>query len=348
MPSFLSAESFIQSSLLQPVVDVRAPIEFAQGHIPGAINLPLFDDEQRADIGTRYKQNGRLPSVIKALEIVGPKMRSLVEAALELAPDNELLVHCWRGGMRSRSIAWLIENVEIKASVLEGGYKSFRQHVLQSFETPLNLIVISGLTGAGKTHQIKLLKSHGEQVIDLEALASHRGSAFGGIGLCSQPTVEQFENNLFHAVSLLDTSKRIWIEDESRNIGSARIPNSFFDQIRSAPAIFMDVGRTMRAKLIESEYGSLCQDELKASIVRITKRMGGQNVNEAIDALSDGRMGQCIELLLDYYDKLYLHNKEKLERKIFVDLVVEDPTSIQATERLIELAESIAKDISIS
>ena len=348
MPSFLSAKSFIESSQQLPVVDVRAPVEFAQGHIPGAMNLPLFDDEQRADIGTRYKQNGRLQSVIKALEIVGPKMRSLVEAALELAPDKELLIHCWRGGMRSRSVAWLIENVDINASVLDGGYKSFRRHVLRSFETPLNLIVISGLTGAGKTHQIELLKKSGEQVVDLEGLASHRGSAFGGIGLRSQPTVEQFENDLFHEVSQLDVRKRIWIEDESRNIGNARIPNVFFDQIRSAPAIFMDVDRPVRAKLIESEYGSLCQEELKASIVKITKRMGGQNVKTAIEALSSGQMGQCIDLLLDYYDKLYLHNKGKLERKIFVDLAVEDPTSVQATDQLIELAESISQEVPIS
>ena len=325
----------------QVIIDVRSPIEFAQGHIPGAVNVPLFDDDQRAEIGTLYRKAGRQEAILRALELTGPRMRSISESVLELNRSGVIHVHCWRGGMRSRSVAWLLEQVDLDVVVLNGGYKSFRRHVLESFKLPLPLVVLSGLTGAGKTKQLQLLAAEGQQVVDLEALANHRGSAFGNIGLAPQPTVEHFENQLFAELHQLDLSKPIWVEDESRHIGTAQLPHHFFEQLRNAPALFMEVDRPHRRAMIDDEYGNLPQDELIASIRRVTKRMGGQNVKAAVEAIESNRMPDAIDLLLDYYDKLYLANKSKMSRQVFIDVPVTNPLSAETTSKLISLASQV-------
>ncbi len=342
MPTYQSADEFLHSAKSYCVVDVRAPVEFEQGHIPGSVNIPLFDNQQRAEIGTLYRKQGRLSSVLKALELVGPKMRSLAASLVEVASDGTLCIHCWRGGMRSGAFAWLAEQVDLNPILLAGGYKAYRRHVLESFDKSRNLIVLSGLTGAGKTRQLPLLEQLGEQIIDLESLANHRGSAFGGIGLGQQPTVEQFENELHASLSRLDLTRRVWVEDESQNIGSVRIPRPFFEQIRSAPAVFMDVDQEVRTKMIAEEYGDLPEAALIASIERITKRLGGQNVKRAIGAIHSGNLPESIGVLLQYYDKLYLTNKAKLPRPTSVDLPVDDPISITTSKRLIQTADSIS------
>ncbi len=343
-----AVQEFLDEVRHLPVLDVRSPGEFQAGHLPRAINVPLFDDPERAEIGTLYRKRGRRESVLRALEITGPKMRQLAESAAGIAVNERLGLHCWRGGMRSSAVAWLLEQIDLQPVLLEGGYKAYRRHVRQALTRPLNLVVLSGLTGAGKTHQIQLLKQHGEQVIDLEALANHRGSAFGGIGLGPQPTVEQFENDLFEAMSGLDGQQRIWVEDESRSIGSVRMPDCFFEQIRAAPAVFMDVSREVRSEMIAREYGRLPEAELIASIHKITRRMGGQNVKAAVQAIAANDLGRAIGILLDYYDKIYLANKAKMDRDIFLDLTVDAPWSSMITERLMELANSQALKLTAS
>lgn len=341
MPRYIEIDEFLNQSLTLPVIDVRAPAEFSQGHFPGAINLPLFDDNERAEIGTLYKQQGREKSLLRGLDIVGPKMKSMAQSGLEIAAGQPVLVHCWRGGMRSRSLAWLLEQVEIQTLVLQGGYKAFRSWTLASFKSSLPLVVLSGLTGSGKTGQLKQLAALNEQVVDLEQLANHRGSAFGGIGQGDQPTNEQFENELAIELLKTDKSKRIWVEDESRNIGFNRLPHHFFDQLRSAPAIFMEVDVQVRAELIERDYGGLESSELAAAIERIAKRLGGQNMKRATECLECGNLQQCIGILLGYYDKLYLANKDKLPRETFVNMTTSQPESKAASQELIKLALAI-------
>lgn len=343
MPNYVSIDNFLDLANSYPIVDVRAPIEFQRAHIPGAINIPLFDNCERATIGTIYRQQGRMDSVMKALELVGPRMHDLAVSIRDVAEEDHVLMHCWRGGMRSRSCAWLAEQVELSATVLQGGYKSFRKHVLQSFKIPLKLFVVSGLTGAGKTKQIQLLGELGEQVIDLEEMANHRGSAFGGIDQETQPAVEHFENQLFSKVSKLDMDRRIWIEDESRHIGSIRLPHHFFSQLRTAPAIFMDVDKQKRNELIFADYGGSSISALTDSVQRIHKRLGGQNVNQIVDLLHREQIESAIDLLLDYYDKLYLENKERIQRDYFADTYVDDPLSLNATHQLIEMADSFER-----
>lgn len=344
MPIYQVIEEFI-SAENAPVVDVRSPVEFERAHIPGAINLPLFDDQQRAEVGTLYKQKGRVASINRALQLIGPRMETLVEQARCVAVDGKLRVHCWRGGMRSRSTAWLFEKVDLQPTVLQGGYKAFRRHVLESFKRPLPLVVLSGLTGSGKTRQLQVLQELGQQILDLEALANHRGSAFGGIGLDGQPTAEHFENELFRAIDALDHSRPIWVEDESRNVGSIRLPHHFFDQMRSAPAYFIQCDRRRRVELIMEEYGQMPPSQLIDAIRRITKRLGGQNVKAAVAAIESGDVESSVELLLDYYDRLYLQNKSRMKRESFIDVIVDDPVSQDTGLKLIEcLAARIGTD----
>ena len=342
MPTYQAIQPFLELSRHLTIVDVRAPIEFNQGHIPGAVNIPLFSDQERAQIGTLYKQQGRQTSVLQALKIVGPKLHCLAQSVIETSTDKKILVHCWRGGMRSRAFAWLIEQVDFEPVVLEGGYKAYRRHVLESFKQPVGLFVLSGLTGAGKTRQVKLLESLDEHVIDLEKLAHHRGSTFGGIGQDQQPSVEQFENNLNAEIRNKESARRIWVEDESRNIGSVRLPHHFYDRLRSSPAIFMEVDREIRKDLIRQEYGALPQETLIQAVENIRKRLGGQNVQLASQAIESGDLDTAIDVLLDYYDRIYLANKSKMTRDIFVDFTTSDPTSIETTRDLIHLADSVS------
>ena len=339
----MPAHEFLSDTTDHLIVDVRAPLEFAEGHIPGAVNLPLLDDRQRAEVGTLYQQQGRAVATRTGLQAVRqrlPELKRDLDRLLARSGDGvDLRINCWRGGLRSRSFAWLAEQFGHGASVLQGGYKAYRQHVLDLFRTPLPLVVLSGMTGAGKTKQLQHLQRAGEQVIDLEGLAHHRGSAFGGIGLPPQPTVQQFQNNLAAAIGQLDTSRRTWIEDESQKIGRVVIDRNFVEQIRQAPAIFLDVPQAVRAQNLADEYGRLSRDELKESTLKIAKRFGGQNVQAALELLERGDLAGCAGRLLDYYDKTYGVARARQNRPLFHELVTERPLDAALTAELIEIAD---------
>ena len=337
MPCYQAIQEFLNDQT-SPIVDVRSPVEFRRAHIPGAVNLPLFSDQQRQEVGTLYKNAGRVASIHRALQFITPRLEGLAESARKIADRHRIRLHCWRGGMRSRSTAWLFEKIDLQPVVLQGGYKSFRRHVVESFKQPLPLLVLSGLTGSGKTQQLQVLQMLGEQVLDLEAIANHRGSAFGGIGLGQQPTVEHFENNLYQAIQRLDRTRPIWVEDESRSVGNIRLPHHFFESLRAAPAFFMKCSRETRVELIMNEYGKLPIEQLVAATQRVRRRMGGQNMKQAVEAIESGNLRAGVEVLLDYYDRLYLENKSKMKRESFLDVDVEDPISTATGLRLVNLA----------
>jgi tRNA 2-selenouridine synthase len=180
-----------------PVTDVRSPKEYEEGHIPGAINIPLFDDEERARVGTKYKKEGRIAAIMEGLDLSGPRMTEKLRKALQTAKNGKLLVHCWRGGMRSEAMAWLFSLSGIQTTVLEGGYKSYRHLVLDTLAAEREMIILGGMTGSSKTHILRHLKQQGRQVVDLESLANHKGSAFGALGQLPQPSTEQFANDLY-------------------------------------------------------------------------------------------------------------------------------------------------------
>ncbi|SDK59789.1 tRNA 2-selenouridine synthase [Catalinimonas alkaloidigena] len=301
----LPISDFLTRAGTLPVLDVRTPAEFAQGHIPGACNLPLFSNEERAQVGTTYKQIGREEAFLQGLDLVGPKMRALVEAGQQLAPQRRVLMHCWRGGMRSGSVAWLLQTAGFQVDTLVGGYKAYRHEVLEAFARPARLLVLAGETGSGKTAILRALAERGEQVIDLEHLAHHRGSAFGGIGLPAQPTTEQFQNALHATWATFDRARRVWLEDESFSIGQVQLPHPLWQQMKAAHVVQVQVPRHARVQRLVAEYGSLERDALAHAILTIQKRLGGQHVAATLDALRAGRLDEVAERLLVYYDKSY-------------------------------------------
>ncbi len=334
MNTTLKASDFLKLSETAPIIDVRSPGEFDEGHIPGAHNIPLFTNEERAIIGTLYKKEGKDKAVLKGLEIVGPKLASFVEKSKELLNNSSAdraCVHCWRGGMRSGSFVWLLNTAGIKTALLKGGYKSYRGFIRKEFESKANLLVLGGLTGSGKTEIIHILRERGEQVIDLEGLAHHKGSAFGLLGQTPQPTTEQFENDCYHVWKEFDLSKTIWVEGESPNIGLVRIVSPLMEQMRGAQSIVVELVRELRLDRIMNEYGGFEIDDLKFHSGRIKKKLGGQNYNEVEKLLNGGDVRAAADILLDYYDRSYWHSLKKRTPDKFHHLILEsDDMTINA------------------
>lgn len=340
----ISAGEFLEKSEKMPLVDVRSPAEFASGHIPGAFNLPLFENEERSVVGILYKNKGRQEAIRKGLEIVGPKMTLLVDQAIGLATSNEILVHCWRGGMRSSSIAWLFEAAGLKVYVLKGGYKQYRSYIRNHVLARKQLLVLGGLTGSGKTNILKSLKSSGENVIDLEGLANHRGSAFGGAGLIGQPTTEQFENNLFEEASRIPDNSFIWVEDESRRIGDLFLPDLFHNALRAAPVIAVRISDSERKSILVKEYASQPQEDLLRAVELLRKRVGGLVAQTAIKSIKAGYYGEVVDLLLPYYDQLYGYGLNKRESKSIHSVDLEFLSQQERIQKLKLIRQAMEKD----
>lgn len=352
-------EDFLNEAKTGLLLDVRSPAEFAHAHIPGAINLPLFSDEERKEVGTTYKQVSRKEAIKLGLDYFGPKMKVMVEeveklvCARQLSADdkaplktdcqpsttNSVFVYCWRGGMRSAAVAWLLDLYGFRTMVLQGGYKSFRTSVLQSFETKYPFCMLGGYTGSGKTEMLYRLKEAGAHIIDLEQLASHKGSAFGNINMPPQPSQEMFENLL--SLELVRAYKQIqqqenpcddddyenastnnicrnciWLEDESQRIGHINLPMSFWNNMRSSPLYFLELPFEDRLQHIVEEYSTLDKERMLHAIGRIQKRLGGLDAKIASAELEAGNIEACFRILLRYYDKQYekgLQNRDKLD-----------------------------------
>jgi len=336
MAELLKIESFISLSARFPVIDVRAPLEFQQGHIPNAVNIPLFDDQERKVVGTAYKQVNKETAMYAGLEFAGKKLVRLAKQGKRAAGKNRtLLVHCWRGGMRSKSMVWLFETMGLTCYLLEGGYKSYRSYVREVLATPLNLLVIGGRTGSGKTAILHHLSLEGEQVIDLEGLAHHKGSAFGALGEADQPSTEQFENDLCRAILPLDSEKVTWIEDESRNVGKCVIPGELYSQMRETDIIFLDISRELRARHLVDDYAKYEQEALRACVLKIEKRLGGDRTRDALEAIDRKDYFQTAMITLHYYDKAYMYSLEKNHERYQV-LSSMDVDPVVNTELLIK------------
>ncbi|MCP5469037.1 MAG: tRNA 2-selenouridine(34) synthase MnmH [Chlamydiales bacterium] len=289
------------------LVDVRSPAEYAHAHIPGAVNIAILNNEERHLVGLCYKQKGKDQAVELALELVGPKFASYVKKARSF---ESVEVYCWRGGMRSTSMAWLFNLAGIPTTVREGGYKLYRQEVLTILSRPYKLRILTGFTGCGKTEVLRTK----EQYIDLEALANHRGSAFGALGLGPQPSNEQLENCIAAQLLQLDPNKEIWVEDESRVIGSCKIPDAFFETMRCSERETLNCSFEARMDRLISTYGNYPTPDLEKSILQLTKRLGGKRTQEAIKLLYENKLRECFTLLLEYYDKAYEKSQNRYNR----------------------------------
>jgi tRNA 2-selenouridine synthase len=324
-----------------PIVDVRTPAEFVHGHIPGAINIPLFTNEERVAVGTTYKQQGREAAILLGFDLTGSKWSGFIRQALELAPEKKVAVHCWRGGMRSAAMAWALDLYGFEVSAIQGGYKQYRRWVLKKMEQPWDFRVVGGMTGTGKTEILKHLEQEGEQTVDLEDLAQHQGSAYGTLNRLIQPTQEQFENNLAANLSKLNPARPIWIEDESQSIGKCILSKPFWTQIRNAPLFDLAVPLDQRVSALEKEYGGLDRDFLIESTERITKRLGPEQAKHAIIAIREGRIPDFIRQVLVYYDKAYRKGLQFREKARIIPLPLENRDPLQNTKTLLEKARSL-------
>ena len=301
------------------IIDVRSPGEYAHAHIPNAFSLPLFNDEERAAIGTTYKQESREAAIKLGLPFFGTKMQNMIEQVEGWAANYEktngkkpiILIHCWRGGMRSAAVAWLLDLYGLKTEQLTGGYKAYRNWVLAQFEKDYSMKVLGGFTGSGKTEILLQLQKSKLPVIDLEGLANHKGSAFGALGQNEQASQEQFENNL--AKTLLNISSQhpyFWIEDESQRIGTNMLPITFFKNMRNSICYFIDIPFDARLQFIAQAYGKFAVADLIAATLRIQKRLGGLETKTAVNLLVENNIEGAFSILLKYYDKVYLKNLE--------------------------------------
>lgn len=368
----INIEYFLELSKQHPVIDVRSPGEFKHAHIPGAYSLPLFTDEERAVVGTAYKQESREKAIKHGLDFFGTKMKNMVEEVegildlrrtmternlnqygMQNRKPKTVLLYCWRGGMRSGAVGWLFDMYGFKVYTLIGGYKKFRNYVLETLKLPFDLKILGGYTGSGKTEVIKELRRKGELVIDLEDIAKHKGSAFGNIGMPRQPTQEMFENILSIELRTLRYEPKtggqnsnpqliikhspIWLEDESQRIGLINLPNDLWQTIRQSEIYFLNIPFEERLKHLVEEYGTLDKEKMVDAIIRIKERLGGLEAKRAIEFLEQDNPIESFRILLKYYDKWYakgLHNRENINSLLHT--IICDSVTPENAKKLIQ------------
>lgn len=371
----IQAEEFLALAQQHPVLDVRSPGEFGHAHIPGAHSLPLFSDEERKVVGTAYKQESQQKAIKLGLDFFGVKMVKIVEAVEEILDiknkqqhfrrdQHIVLVHCWRGGMRSAGVAWMLDLYGFRVYTLAGGYKAYRKWVLDQFNIAYPINIIGGFTGSGKTEALQALAQKKQSVIDLEGLSNHKGSAFGALGQPAQPSQEMFENLLAAALKKTVDSwqagsddrtagrsqlpKVIWLEDESQRIGEVNLPAAFFRQMRDKQIYFLDIPFEERLQFLVAHYGKFEKEKLISAILRIKKRLGGLETKNAVSLLIEDNTKDCFAILLAYYDKFYLKSLQNRENfSSLFNKVVLNSVSAEATAEAV-LTQYLQKAAAIS
>lgn len=337
MEPITAADYFAQAGQ-RVLLDVRSPGEYTAGHLPGAVSLPLFSDAERAEVGTLYKQESPDAALLRGLDIAGGKMRQLVESAREAAPEGRVTVYCWRGGQRSASVGWLLERAGMKVQQLIGGYKSYRTYVRNWLaEDRHQLTVLSGPTGSGKTAILRALSAVGAHTLDLEGLARHKGSSFGALGEAPQPSTEEFENLLFAALRKIPSEVRVWVEDESRMIGTVCQPQPFYQRLTSAPVVLLEQPLEWRIENLVRDYADFPLEELREAFARIKKKLGGQHLNTALEALDREDYAAAARIALGYYDKAYAHYAERRQPEVLAKVVARSQKPTSVARQLLEL-----------
>ena len=333
-----------------PLIDVRSPGEHYKGNMPNSLNIPLFDNEERSIVGTVYKNYGREKAVIQGLDFLADKIDNMVNKLFEALnvykskkvgsqiEEPTLKIYCARGGMRSQSISWLLEKYNQRNVTLRDGYKSYRKWALESFNQEWRINLIGGKTGTGKTKLLKLLDENNYQIIDLEGLACHRGSTFGGIGMKEQPSNEQFENNIAEKLKGFKKSNKIFVEAESANIGRCKIPHEFFSQMKSAERIEIKKSESNRLDELIKTYSIYEEKDLIEAVLRIKKRLGPQRTKIAIESIKNEDWRSVCKSVLEYYDKCYEYEKTGKN-----NIKILDMTDIFDDQKTLKLIKEFAK-----
>ena len=328
------------------LIDVRSPDEYYKGHMPNSINIPIFNNEERSIIGKKYKISGREIAVREGFKIIENKIDKLIQDFIlikeellistggKLSHQENIKIYCARGGMRSLSMFWLLEKFKYHCVTLNGGYKTYRNWVLNSFKDKKNIVVIGGKTGTRKTKILTKLKTLDYQILDFESLANHRGSAFGGLGMIKQPTNEQYENLISENLDKFNKFKFIFVEAESPNIGKNRIPFELYKQMKNSKRIEIIRDERIRIDELVNTYSNFEKNDLKESVLRISKRLGPQRTKSAIDSINNEDWENVCKSVLDYYDKCYEH--ELKDKKNVKFLNMKQKTDIEIISEIIE------------
>lgn len=334
-------EGFLELRKNIPVLDVRSEDEFFQSHIPRAINMAILNNDERKKIGIVYKNEGSFQAVVKGFELVGPRFHLIIKEVIRLFPEKKVIIYCWRGGMRSEIMSWILGIAGFEIFRLNGGYKAYRKYTYDVVRKKRNYLVLGGKTGVGKTELLHQLKKIGENVIDLEDLARHKGSSFGGIGKKPQPSIEQFENMLAEEFFRISDSKGIWIENESRRIGKVVLAKEFYENIIGSPLIEIHKTKQERIQNIKKEYAHLPHEALKNAVKRLQKKLGTLRTAEAIEAIDNQQHDKWIDDLLQYYDKAYDYDLKENPRDLSLNLDLSNIDFEAACLKLLSLIKSI-------
>lgn len=312
-----AAEAMARLLSFDTIVDARSPSEFALDHLPGAVNWPSLNDEERHQVGTQYKQVSAFEARKTGAALVARNIAQHIERHVADKPRTwEPLVYCWRGGQRSGSLALVLGQIGFRVNLVEGGYKAWRAALVADLDTlpaRLDFRVICGKTGSGKSRLLQALRNEGAQVLDLEALASHRGSVLGLLPGQPQPSQKRFESMLWEALRAFDTSRPVFVEGESRKIGELRVPPILIDRMRASPCLRLELPLVHRVALLMEDYAFLAQDAqvLGAQLDRLVELRGKATIARWKEAAGHGRMTQVVEeLLCQHYDPIYLKSMQ--------------------------------------
>ncbi|MCH9704708.1 MAG: tRNA 2-selenouridine(34) synthase MnmH [Proteobacteria bacterium] len=337
------------------IIDARSPAEYAEDHIPGAINVPAFNNDERAAVGTLYKNDAFTARRVGAALFTANLAKHLNDTFAQQSADWAPLIYCARGGQRSGGMVEILRRIGWQAEQLNGGYKAYRQYImtaLQEKPAQLNWHVIAGKTGCGKTRLLTALQHLGAQVIDLEKLAHHRGSVFGAALTHAQPSQRKFETQLCAALNNMDTTLPVFVEAESRKIGCIHLPAQLLTAIRAATAIQLNVDIEARVRYILNEYQEFCADSQRffATIDKLKVFTGNARIASWHAQHQSGAWQQLVhELLRDFYDIGYeKSSRANYANATHTDTVTLDPNNesdiVQAAETIYQRAAKISSD----
>jgi tRNA 2-selenouridine synthase len=342
-----AAEVAADAGRFDVLIDVRSPAEFAEDHLPGAVNWPVLDDEQRRIVGTLYKQVSPLQARKVGAAMVARRIADHLDRWVADRPREWLpLVYCWRGGQRSGSLAWFLGQIGFRTAQLQGGYKAFRAVVRTELETlpqRHRYQVLCGRTGSGKTRLLHALAAQGAQTLDLEGLAGHRGSVLGAVPGCAQPSQKHFDTRVWQALKSFDPARPVFVEGESRKIGALRVPEALIGQLREqGHCLHVELDQAARLQLLLQEYGHFAADtegfcKLLDGLVELR---GRSTVTAWQDLARAGQWAEVFGALMEsHYDPLYERSLRssyhQLPQATAVKLPDAEPPTLQAAARRI-------------
>ena len=316
--SITAAQALRRLADFDTVIDARSQSEYAEDRLPGALNWPSLNDEQRRLVGTEYKQDSPFVAKKRGAALVARNIAAHIEREVMDKPRDWMpLVYCWRGGKRSGSLALVLDQIGFKVHLLEGGYREYRRAVIQALaELPQSLQyrVVCGTTGSGKSRLLQVLRERGAQVLDLEALANHRGSVLGLVPGSPQPGQKQFESRVWNALRQFDPARTVWIESESKRVGELRVPQALVERMRASPCVQLEWPIEARVALLMQDYHFFVEDVAAfcERLDALRALRGNEVVNGWQEAARSGRIeGVVRDLLVAHYDPIYLQSMQR-------------------------------------